>query len=90
MSDSVSADSLGAYCPALTVERIRRGCTKGRYALTSIGLERRCSRCKEMWPADTEFFFAFHAPSSDGLASHCKACYREITDEKAAEGASAA
>jgi len=47
---------------------------KGRALITDIGRELYCPRCKEFWPADTEFFHS--TPSHrDGLAFWCKACY---------------
>lgn len=48
----------------------------GRWHISELGLEARCSTCKQFWPADTEFY---HAAKSniDGLASQCKACYAE-------------
>jgi hypothetical protein len=36
-------------------------------------LEKLCSKCKEYWPADTEFFCA-SGGTSDGLHCQCKAC----------------
>lgn len=41
------------------------------------GPERRCVRCGEYWPADTEFFYR----RGDGLHSWCKACCTERTGE---------
>lgn len=38
--------------------------------------ERFCGRCREWWPADTEFFFRRHK-DSDSLSAWCKACSRE-------------
>lgn len=39
-------------------------------------LEKRCARCKEYWPADTEFFYATRS-TQDGLHNWCRACYVE-------------
>jgi hypothetical protein len=38
-------------------------------------LHKRCSRCREYWPADTEFFYT--KKGTDGLHDWCKACYQE-------------
>ena len=40
--------------------------------------EKQCVRCKEFWPADSEFFYKCHT-NSDGLHSWCKACCTERT-----------
>lgn len=47
----------------------------GIYRFEDGQLQKRCSRCKEHWPADTEFFYA--AKDGDGLYQWCKACYQE-------------
>lgn len=39
-------------------------------------LEKRCTRCGESWPADTEFF-PRDAGRKDGLNAWCKACWSE-------------
>jgi len=39
-------------------------------------LEKRCSICKDYWPADAEFFFSA-GKNGDGLSETCKACYLE-------------
>lgn len=45
-----------------------------RYRMGELGAEARCSRCREWWPADSEFFYK----QSDGQPhSFCKACYSE-------------
>jgi hypothetical protein len=50
-----------------------------RYRQTEIGLEARCSKCRDYWPADSEFFYV----SPDGrLHSWCKACYVQDRVEK--------
>lgn len=38
-------------------------------------IEKRCSKCRDYWPADTEFFYATKV--RDGLTDWCKACYVE-------------
>lgn len=40
-----------------------------------LGLEKRCSACKEYLPADSEFFFA--GRDRDGLHCQCKVCNDE-------------
>ena len=39
-----------------------------------IGRQRFCPRCKEFWPADSEFFFS---DGNGGFHSWCKACVLE-------------
>lgn len=41
---------------------------------TDLGTERRCPRCREFWPATTEFFYPL---SVARLHSYCKACFSE-------------
>lgn len=36
-------------------------------------LEKRCSRCHEWWPADTDFFTR-HEVRPGGLTNQCRAC----------------
>jgi hypothetical protein len=53
---------------------------------TVDGPEKFCTRCKEWWPADLEFFWS----DPDGAASlfYCrKACYHEMDRRKGRRGA---
>ncbi|MCF7770488.1 MAG: hypothetical protein E2602_14360 [Achromobacter sp.] len=43
---------------------------------TELGTEIQCSRCKDFWPADREFFYTARGK----LHPWCKACY--LSDEK--------
>lgn len=47
---------------------------------TELGLEIQCSKCRDYWPADPEFFY----PGKDqfGFHSWCKACYDANRREK--------
>lgn len=45
--------------------------------ITELGLELRCARCKEYWPADPEYFHK----KGDGLHSYCRACVSERCKE---------
>jgi hypothetical protein len=59
-----------ADSPAARAKRLRRGV----YRLDEAGiLEKRCGRCREYWPADTEFYY-YHAGV---LSSYCRACNHE-------------
>lgn len=60
------------YCPLPTARQREKGLRSGKLALTAIGLECRCHKCQEYWPADTEFFYS---TLSKGLHCWCKACY---------------
>lgn len=42
-----------------------------------MDLLKHCSRCKEDWPADAEFFYA-DSTSKDGLFYCCKACHAQL------------
>jgi len=48
---------------------------------TELGNEKQCSKCKDFWPMDSEFFFArLGNPRKDGTRipqfdAVCKACY---------------
>lgn len=48
----------------------------GIYSFENNQMYKRCSRCREHWPADSEFFYASKA-ERDGLYPWCKACYIE-------------
>lgn len=74
----MTEDRAGHVCPVLTCAQILRGLQSGRYAMTTIGLERRCSLCGEYWPADTEFFY-YQPSSSAGLCTYCHDGYRSVT-----------
>lgn len=64
------------YSPVPSPASLQRRLRKGLYVLTALGLEARCSRCGDTWPADTEFFHA--APNTTtGLCCMCKACHAE-------------
>ncbi len=57
-------------------EVLQAGLAKGRYRYVEGALHKRCNKCREYWPADTEFFFsAKDARHKDGLNDCCKACY---------------
>lgn len=73
----------GTYSPIPKPLALAKGMQSGRYALTDLGLERRCSDCNETWPADTEFFWSSPSTGS-GLHSWCKACYRARTQARRA------
>jgi hypothetical protein len=49
--------------------------------LTELGIERRCGRCRQFWPADQEFF-SLKKPGQ--LHSWCRACFAEYAIERRA------
>jgi hypothetical protein len=56
---------------------LRKRLKSGKCRVDGDGvLEKYCSRCKEYWPADTEFYFSMGS-KGDGLSTWCKACYLE-------------
>lgn len=51
------------------------GLVTGKYQYQDGELYKRCSRCCDYWPADSEFFFA--NKNGDGIDNTCRACYME-------------
>lgn len=49
---------------------------KGTVRFTELGREIPCSKCKDWFPASTEFFHASNSTPT-GLHSWCRACYNE-------------
>lgn len=43
---------------------------------TDEGPEKMCTKCREWWPADLEFFYA-DPKGVGGLFLYCKACYMD-------------
>lgn len=72
-TDTVTALN-GAYCPIPSPDVLAKRLASGVYVFTEFGLEMRCSKCREYYPADTEFFFS-QPNSAGGLHRCCKACY---------------
>ncbi len=64
------------FCPVIIDEFRRAGLRSRKYKLSDLGLELRCTRCKEYWPADTEFF-PVESTLKSGLNSHCNACHSD-------------
>jgi hypothetical protein len=63
------------YTPVKAARLARRTDSRSAYQLNGDGdIEKRCGKCKEWWPADTEFFYP-KASTSGGLHDWCKACY---------------
>lgn len=70
-----------AFCPL--PHRFKRiGIDPRIYRIEDGTLERRCSRCAEWLPADTEFFHSY----TKGLMSWCKACFNEARQERRMRG----
>ena len=45
---------------------------------TELGHEKRCPRCRDFWPATSEFFYPI---SKERLHSYCIACFNERKKE---------
>lgn len=47
---------------------------------TELGTERRCTRCKEYWPEDREFFYTSKRinRATVDIQQPCKACFDEM------------
>lgn len=69
------AEIQGWYCPLPPRVIVERRLVTGRFKFTPDGLQMRCSKCREYWPFDTEFFFASKTP--EGAFHWCRACYCE-------------
>jgi hypothetical protein len=53
-----------------------KGLASGKYRYEDGELHKRCGRCRDYWPADTEFFYSAKGTrNKDGLNDWCKACY---------------
>lgn len=58
---------------------LRKRLKRGVYQFDEHGeLEKRCSTCREYWPADSEFFNRTTA-DPDGLHCMCKSCSADST-----------
>lgn len=49
---------------------------QGVYMVSEIGLEKRCAKCADYWPADSEFFCLTKGGAA--LDPYCKACRLEL------------
>lgn len=50
------------------------GIASGQYRETDIGTEKRCTRCGEFWPVDTDFYSSQRTNGTERASSHCRAC----------------
>lgn len=70
---SASSEDRGTISPVYSQSFIDAGIRSGKFILTDVGLEKRCSMCGDYWPADTEFFHV----RDRSLSSGCRACIAE-------------
>lgn len=56
--------------------------SKRLFIISDIGLEIQCSKCKDMWPATTEFFFKTKKGGVFGFMHWCRACFKEYRQTK--------
>lgn len=73
---SKDAEIQGYFSPLIKPHLTQLRLRSGLMTLTNAGLEKRCARCKQHWPFDTEFFFA-NRSARDGVSDWCRACYFE-------------
>lgn len=66
----------GFFSPLIDRRLLLKRLREGTMQRTDAGLVKRCPRCGEYWPFDTEFFFA-NGGKTDGLYAWCRACYVE-------------
>jgi hypothetical protein len=76
MTKRITIDSTALVQATPPAELLSKRLRNGKYRIELDGLYKRCSRCKDYWPADTEFFYKTPS-SSDGLFEWCKAYYQE-------------
>jgi hypothetical protein len=76
MSNRITIDSNALVQASPPAELLEKRFRKGVYRMELDGMYKRCSRCKDYWPADSEFFYKTKS-SKDGLIDWCKACYQE-------------
>jgi len=62
------------YSPLWPVKILKIRLNSGKAIISSLGRELKCSKCKEYWPADTQFYHSKPGVKS-GLQDWCKACY---------------
>jgi len=48
-------------------------------AITELGIEKRCGRCKEWWPVDAEFW---SSKANGQLYAWCRGCFAEIAADR--------
>lgn len=73
---AADAEIQGWFCPLIKPRLLGLRLAGGSMQMSIVGLEKRCPRCKEFWPFDTEYFFA-NAGVTDGLFQWCRACSTE-------------
>ncbi len=61
---------------ALGQKALKSGITAGRYQISELGIEQRCTKCDMFWPLDKEFYFR-DAGNKTGFQHQCKACIIE-------------
>ncbi|MBF8176954.1 hypothetical protein [Herminiimonas contaminans] len=79
MNDNYVAPNGAAYALKIATpspEVLQRRLKSGIYNYDIDQLQKRCSKCRDHWPADSEFFFAEKC-SADGLSEWYKACYKD-------------
>ncbi len=69
------------YCPLPKPKALKQGLENGKYLYTELGLEMRCTKCKQYWPADTEFFYVDNA-SGSGLMRICIGCAEDYRQHR--------
>ncbi len=69
------------YCPIPKAKALKQGLKNGKYLYTDLGLEMRCTKCKQYWPADTEFFY-IDDKSGSGLMRICIGCSEDYRQHR--------
>lgn len=83
------AQTRNPYCPIIT-ERHRKNLA-GRGLIEEddiVGRQRKCARCNDFWPMDTEFFMSIRY-KLDNTCRACQLSLRESLKKKADKSAQA-
>lgn len=63
---------------SVTDKQLQNGLKCGRFVITILGIERKCSRCGELYPNNPEFYYSYtRKDNSHSVVAHCRACELE-------------
>ncbi|WP_318515000.1 hypothetical protein ACN08P_11310 [Photobacterium leiognathi subsp. mandapamensis] len=64
---------------ALTDKQLAKGIAVGKFTITELGIEKKCTMCGEWYPFDDEFYQPYFkkAESRFYVKAECKACCTE-------------
>jgi hypothetical protein len=71
---NIQAPPKNLFSPLWSNKLTGRRVKSGKMIFTDIGREVWCSKCREYWPADTEFFYSNKKYQIGSLHEWCKSC----------------